>query len=406
MNLQKSFSVVFILIIFLMLSTKAEAQFDQKLSKTFGDKNAQSGNDIIEQFVRMQESKKLKTAPKNTSVTKFIPAANSGVAETLAEALGQNAEQKSALTEAFNQIKQAYEAEVAKEGKSNDLAAALTFFISSNVMTYYQTDPPSDQATEELFKELQTVISNVPAFAQMNDSEKQKMHDWLVCMGGFAMANYMDAKQSGNNSALANIKTFADYSLRLVLGVEAEKLKLSANGLTVQVVSSNAASSAQSVNGEIIGTWTRASSSPVGMAGTMDATQKQMVSAGVFRARYVFKSDGTYTFKSEISPQSNVWWTTEETGTFSVSGDTLTVSPKSSKATLRNLDGAVQKTQNNALAAVTYRWKKHYFEGIQEWNLVLEPTTAPTGRDGTIGGNSLFPNAHLYAQGDKLAWRY
>lgn len=404
MTLNKFAFVIFIGIVFFMFSSFAHAQFSPKLSDTFGEKNAQTGNDIIEQFVRMQESKKLKTAPKSASVTKFTPDGNSGVAESLADALGQNAEQKKVLTEAFGQIKQAYEAEVTKDGKSNDLAAALTFFIASNVMTYYQTEPPSEEATEQLFGELQTVISNVPAFAEMNDAEKQKMSDWLVYMGGFAVTNYLDAKQSNNGEALANIKTFADYSLRLVLGVEAKNLKLSANGLSVQAVNL-ASNKPQAASSEIIGTWTKSSSSPVGMAGTIDATQKQIISAGLQRLRYVFKPDGTYEFKSEFSPNSNVWWTTEETGTFSVSGDTLTISPKTSKATLRNLDGAIQKTQNKPLENAVYKWKKHYFEGIGEMNLVLE-SSVQTARDGAIGGSSLFPNAYLYTQGDKLEWRY
>ena len=45
-----------------------------------------------------------------------------------------------------------------------------------------------------------------------------------------------------------------------------------------------------------------------------------------------------------------------------------------------------------------------FFEGIGETNLVLQPPAA-TSRDGVLGGNSLFPGAYLYTQGDKLEWR-
>lgn len=59
----------------------------------------------------------------------------------------------------------------------------------------------------------------------------------------------------------------------------------------------------------------------------------------------------------------------------------------------------------NQLERVTYKWTTHYFEGIGETNLVLQPP-APANRDGVLGGNSLFPNAYLYTQGDRLEWRF
>lgn len=69
------------------------------------------------------------------------------------------------------------------------------------------------------------------------------------------------------------------------------------------------------------------------------------------------------------------------------------------------LEGVVQDTRANELERVTYKWTTHYFEGIRETNLVLQPPS-PTNRDGVLGGNQLFPNAYLYSQGDRLAWRF
>ena len=95
----------------------------------------------------------------------------------------------------------------------------------------------------------------------------------------------------------------------------------------------------------------------------------------------------------------------EETGSFSVNGDSLTITPRSSKATLRNLNGVVQESRANQLETVTYKWTTHFFDGIGETNLVLQPP-APTNRDGVLGGNSRFPNAYLFTQGDRLEWRF
>lgn len=325
-----------------------------------------------------------KSQGRNNSL-RFTPAADSGVARALAEAFGSSAEQRAALVEAFTQIKQGYEAEVAKEGKSNNLAAAMTFFIASNVVAYHQTELTSDADTDKLFASLQAAMAKIPAFAAMSNAEKQQMHDWLVYMGGFSLTNYMDAKQSSNAQGLATIKDFADYSMRLVLGVEGAKVSLAGSRLNVA-----AQPAASSVNSPIIGTWTFASSAQYG---------------GVMRLRYIFKADGSYSFKSERSSQVRKWWTVDETGSFSVNGDSVTITPKTSKATLRNLDGVVQETRANELEKVTYKWTTHYFEGIGETNLVLQPPS-PTSRDGVLGGNSLFPNAYLYSQGDRLEWRF
>ena len=361
----------------------AHAQSNERIQKTW------KGPDVSAIWGLLKEEQKRPSSrpPARNNPMKFTPAADSGVARALADAFGSSAEQRASLVEAFGQIKQGYEAEVAKEGKSNNIAAAMTFFIAANVVAYHQTDMPSDSDTDKLFASLQQAMTKVPAFAAMSNADKQQMHDWLVCMGGFSLTNYMDAKQNRDAQGLATIKEFADYSMRLVLGVEGAKLSLAGSQLNVAAPPASVPAAA---NNQLIGAWTSAASAQYG---------------GVMRIRYIFNADGTYSFKSERSSQVRKWWTIEETGSFSVNGDSLTITPRTSKATLRSLEGVVQETRANQLERVTYRWTTHYFEGIQETNLVLQPP-APTNRDGVLGGNSLFPNAYLYSQGDRLEWRF
>ena len=323
----------------------------------------------------------------NTAVVKFTPAGDSGVIKALADVLGNTPEERAALTEAFTQFKQGYEAEAAKAGKANNLAVTMTFFIVANLVAYQQTDMPSDADTIAMSQAMEQRMSRVPAFAAMSNAEKQQMHDWLVCMAGFALTNYMSAKHSNDAQWLATIKQLAADSLRLALGVEAAKLTLAGPQIKLQ---GDAESPAAATNNKLIGAWTAAASAQY---------------SGVMRLRYVFNADGTYTFKAERSSTMQRWWTTEESGTFTVNGDSLTITPKVSKATLRNLNGVVQETKANPLERVTYKWTTHFFEGIAETNLVLEPPQ-PTNRDGVLGSNSRFPKAYLYTQGDKLEWRF
>lgn len=336
----------------------------------------------------------------------FQPAGDSGVAKSLADAFGRNAEEKAALTDAFGQIKQGYDAEVAKVGKANNLAAALTFFISVNVATFHRTDMPSDAVADNLFNALQETMAGVPSFARLSNLEKQQMHDWLVCMAGFVMAGSTDAKQSGDQAALNNFREFADYSMRLVLRVDVNKVTFSGNNLSI-AAAETASSTSGSTDNKIVGVWSKSASSPSGMAGTIDGTQKLMTNAGYYKGQYEFKPGGTYTFKGENWGgyyRSNEFWTTEESGAYSVSGDSLTVTPRASKKTLRNRDGVVQKSQNNQLEKVTYKWRLHYFEGLNETNLILQ-ATQETMRDGGFSGNSNFQNSFLYGPGGK-EWRF
>ena len=366
--------------VLLLLNAPSHAQSSERIQRTW------KGPDISVLWDLLKDENKNSTPQARSNPMRFTPAGDSGVPRALAEAFGSSAEQRASLVQAFSQIKQGYEAEVAKEGKSNNLAAAMTFFIAANVVTYHQTEMPSDADTDKLFQSLQQTLAKIPAFAEMPNAEKQQMHDWLVCMGGFSLTNYMDAKQNRDAQALATIRDFADYSMRLVLGIEAAKVSLAGSRLSVASPSSAPAS----VNKQIVGAWTFAAAAQY---------------SGVMRLRYIFNADGTYSFKSERSYQTQKWWTVEESGSYSVNGESLTITPRTSKATLRNLNGVVQETRPNQLERVTYKWTTHFFEGIGETNLVLQPP-APTNRDGVLGGNSRFPNAYLYTQGDRLEWRF
>jgi hypothetical protein len=339
------------------------------------------------------------TTRPRPEVLKFSPAGDSGVAKSLADALGSTEAERAALVEAFGQIKQGYEAEVARQGKSNNLAAAMTFFIGVNVAAYHQADMPSDEAGENLFQSLQETMSGVPAFARLSNAEKQQMHDWLVCMAGFVAAGYMDARQSGNRESLKNIGQLADYSIRLVLGVDVGRLKFAGNNLSAEGAD-GARADAGAAGSKIAGAWSISASNHTG--------SNLVTNAGYYKGQYQFNPDGTYSFKSERwfgYMRSREFYTTEESGTYSVDGDSLTVSPRVSRTILRNPEGVVQKTQNNQLERVTYKWQLHHFEGINETQLVLRPP-GETTRDGGFSSSGVFPNSYLYSPGRNLEWRF
>jgi hypothetical protein len=93
----------------------------------------------------------------------------------------------------------------------------------------------------------------------------------------------------------------------------------------------------------------------------------------------------------------------KETGKYSVNGARLTVSPAKSTITSYKKAGGVDalgtvvKAQNRVLEPVTYNFAFHFFEGIKEWNLVMQ-ADRETQRDGQFSGNKMFSNAWYFDQ--------
>jgi len=121
------------------------------------------------------------------------------------------------------------------------------------------------------------------------------------------------------------------------------------------------------------------------------------VSYGSRLLQYDFAADGTYRYHSEAwggSFNSNWRYIVDEKGTWTVSGDQLTVIPKSVTGVVRDLDGKVQKNGGPKPEKVTYRFQTTYFSGLKETQLVLTPPKG-TDRDGAFASNPSFPGSYL-----------
>jgi len=124
--------------------------------------------------------------------------------------------------------------------------------------------------------------------------------------------------------------------------------------------------------------------------------------AGYSKDQYTFNADGTYTFVSKTFRMSyDKIILVIENGTYQINGDTIAIKPQKSViqawSKLNGVDkwGRLLSSQPRKLEAVTYKFTKHYFSGIDEWNLVLQ-AEQPTERDGPFSTLKLFPNAWYY----------
>jgi hypothetical protein len=133
--------------------------------------------------------------------------------------------------------------------------------------------------------------------------------------------------------------------------------------------------------------------------------------SGYIKKQYTFNPDGTYEFliKTFAYTSTNLLFT-KETGTYQLSGNTLTVTPQKSyiqawtKARVIGGDGRSSETdewgklvstQSRTLEKTIYEVSKNYLSGIDKWQLLMK-SAKPTERDGPFSGGAAFPNTWFY----------
>jgi hypothetical protein len=154
-------------------------------------------------------------------------------------------------------------------------------------------------------------------------------------------------------------------------------------------------------NAGILGTWSAGSSGAV-----RSDDYKNPYSAngyGYGKAQYTFNADGTYEFVSKTFRMTfDKILLVKERGTYQISGNQITIIPRTSvieawsKRDGTDKWGRLLTSQSRPLEKVTYQFTRHYFSGIQVWNLVLQ-AQSPTERDGPFSSNTTFTNAWYYA---------
>lgn len=128
---------------------------------------------------------------------------------------------------------------------------------------------------------------------------------------------------------------------------------------------------------------------------------------GYYKGQYDFAPNGSYVFHGESwggHMRSAHYLVIDENGTYTINGDQLILAPSKSVLKETNHEGVVRKTQNLSLEKRSYRWQLYYFEGLQEYNLVLSGVKENM-IDGGFGSNELFPSSFLYSQKYKPEWK-
>lgn len=212
--------------------------------------------------------------------------------------------------------------------------------------------------------------------------------------GGTGMATLLTATAGGNTVSVVLMTNTREYQDQLTGFINSVKLAAPS-----QNTGAAGGSAGDATANQLLGIWGQyASESYAGAGGTSNLT------AGYDWREYYFNADGSYQFlQKNISYlyQNEIVFAYEK-GTYTLTGNQLTITPKSgtveswSKAG-SDKAGKLLKTEKRTLEPVMYTINFHYFSGIQKTNLVLQ-YSKPTVRDGAFSTNGSFPNAWLYAR--------
>lgn len=236
--------------------------------------------------------------------------------------------------------------------------------------------------------------------------EPAKDKDWDIVSG---WAHYTD----GANKGVVTQITATGYGKVSVLitMTNAEKfqntLKDLLNSLELTALSAsrvqNTPASGAAVGTSIAGLWT----SYITETNGTFSNGMPMTTGGYFRHEYVFNADGTYRFlEKDFSAYSKNIFFAYETGTWSINGNELTVTPAQGKneewsknASGRNNEwGGLLKTTGRKLEKITYTVEIEYLSGAKETRLNLL-YDKPTNREGRQSNDDSHQNKwHYYSR--------
>ncbi len=296
-------------------------------------------------------------------------------------------------------------------GWSKQVKTGAVVFTTGNeqkgtfaIVTLYRSGESSGSAKSDFENDWQEFIAGqlgVKTKPQMEPAKK--IEGWELIGGGAAFENEL-------GPTVVMLNTFSGYgrSFSFAAVFNSQDAVPAIEGFIAsiklrkpEIGAAAAPSSNSDANTAILGTWL------AGASGTQrydDYKNPHSVNDyGYSKAQYTFNSNGTYSFHSKTFRMTfDKILLVRENGTYLISGNQVTVIPQKSVIEAWSKKDGTDKwgrrlaSQNRTLEKVTYQFTRHYFSGIQLWNLVLQ-TERATERDGPFSSNTTFSNAWYYA---------
>jgi hypothetical protein len=159
----------------------------------------------------------------NKAATRFKPAGTRLILDSFVNSLVEGAEERKGLREALNGMMEEYEKAAKSSGLDNDLTLAVGYAVSQYWSLWKGTEV-SDKATDALYQQMRGILET-PEVAKLSDADKQRLYEKTLYM--VFIIQVLQAAGSKDKVAVA-----AQGGLQGLVGIEADKLRLTEKGLT------------------------------------------------------------------------------------------------------------------------------------------------------------------------------
>lgn len=163
-------------------------------------------------------------------VVSFKPAPAPVALRNVAAKLGRDDKEVTELADFFRAGMKAYEQEAAKDHHPNDLAEAMTFYVAVNYGVLHNGQMPNDKQTDGLYRALRDALASVSAIQQADDRQKQTVYEAFVSLGLFTLAGYQQGAHEQKPDTRDTFRKLAAMNLHDLLGLPADRLRLTADG--------------------------------------------------------------------------------------------------------------------------------------------------------------------------------
>ncbi len=294
-----------------------------------------------------------------------------------------------------------------QKGEDNISYSKIDGSSWAQIAIYQHRNSEGDIQTD-FDKEWNELVAANKTISSPEKTEPQTAEGWTV-MSGSGVWQYNGANVAtmltvySNNSVCISVLCNAtakpylkDY--QTLIG----SLDLDASKATETSSTENNSASANTNGVSLTGLWIQYRGEDAGYANGF-----RMTTGGYFRKEYLLKEDGTYIFrmKNWSAHQDNIYFV-YETGTYTVNGSQLTISPKQGKAGWWKKYGNITDKWGSYLKAdndykpekTTYPFYTQHPENRNDMLLILTNPNA-TKRDGTIDINDGTTKKWVYGWG-------
>jgi hypothetical protein len=193
-------------------------------------------NRVDRKIIRTDENisveEEVEETQADTSELYFNPVAYTGTDFELAKNFTNNKNEQDAFLLIFKTVKTEFEKEAIKDGRENNVALALTFFVVATSVVYHDSPEPSEEAIEKVYQSFADSMVKNGNLSSFSDLDKQIMSEKLVYTSGVVLFGYTLAKQTKDKATLDIYRVLAGLCLRSLMNLDPDKVKIDKNGFS------------------------------------------------------------------------------------------------------------------------------------------------------------------------------